>query len=146
MKGVLQNDHFPLNKFELTVLGVVGKLTLTSVTDIEEIIDVVDLPDKTVASGGRSGPIEMTVTLPMHHQAEQLQMELWYKMSKDPVMPGYKRPATLTLKSLTGGSSRSYGIVGLFPFQRTLPDFEMSNMGEMAEVEWVLRADGINPI
>ena len=54
MKGVIQPNHIPMNNFVLQVIGL-PDIVFTEVGDISEIIDKVDLPDRTRASGGRSG-------------------------------------------------------------------------------------------
>lgn len=145
MKAVIQPDHIPLNKFQLLVLGL-PPFTFTSVSGLEEELDVVDLPDRTVASGGRTGPVEIEVGLPMHHTVEQAAMEAWFQESQDPVLPTYKKPGTFIASSLSGASSKSYSFVDLFPSKRTIPDFEMDNDGELAIVMWTLRASDVLPI
>jgi len=145
MKSVLQPDHIPVNKYELLVLGL-PSLMFTEISGIEEELQVVELPDRTVASGGNTGPVEFTAMLPMHHLAEQAAMELWYSESQDDVSPLYKKAATLIHKSISGQVLRTYSLVNIFPSKRGLPDLEMANEGEMAQVEWTFRADDILPI
>jgi len=145
MKGAIQGDHIPVNKYQLLVLGM-PPLTFTEVSGIEEELEVAELPDRTVASGGNTKAIEFTGKLPMHHLAEQAAMELWFSSAQDPVLPTYKLPATLVHQSITGNVLRTYSLLGLFPSKRALPDLEMANEGEMAAVEWTFRADDILPI
>jgi hypothetical protein len=145
MKAVIQPDHIPLNKFELIVLGL-PPFTFTALSGLEEELDVVDLPDRTVASGGRTGPVEIEVMLPAHHIAEQAAMELWFQESQDPVLPTYKKPGTLLITSISGGTVRSFSMPDLFPSKRTIPDFEFDNDGELAEIGWTLRASDVLPI
>ncbi len=145
MKGVIQPDHIPLNQFQLLVLGL-GNFTFISVTGLEEELNVVDLPDRTVASGGRTNAIEFVVKLPLHHRTEQAQMELWYRESQDPVLPTYKKPATLILPSSSRQIVVSYALSNVFPMKRTTPDFELENDGEMAANEWTMRADSMLPL
>lgn len=145
LKGVIQADHVALNSYELTVLGL-PKMTFTSVKGIEEKLDVVKLPDRTSASGGRTQPITFTVTLPMHHAVEQAAMELWFLQSKDPVQPGYKRPATFLAKRISENVARSFTLTDVFPSNRKVPDFEMDNDGEMADIEWTLECSSMLPI
>lgn len=145
MKGKIQANHIPLNKYKLLVIGLPG-LTPTSVSGIEEELDVVTLPDRTQASGGNTKPGEFTIKLPMHHLVEQSAMEAWYKESQDPVSPTYKKPGTLIYTSIGDTTLKSYTLVGLFPSKRKLPDAEMTNEGEMAEVEWTLKYDDILPV
>lgn len=145
MKGKILPDHLPLNKYKLLVIGL-PPLTTTMVSGIEEEMDVVTLPDRTQASGGNTKPGEFTIKLPMHHLVEQAAMEAWFKESQDPVTATYKKPGTLVYESNSGTTLKSYTLVGLFPSKRKLPDAEMSNEGEMAEVEWTLKYDDILPV
>lgn len=146
MKGVIQSDHIPANKFKLIVVGLPVNFTFTAVSGIEEELDTVDLPDRTVASGGRTAPVELTAVLPLHHTGEQAVMEAWFQESQDPVLPSYKKPATLILTSLTGDTVRSFSFPDMFPAKRSVSDFEMDNDGEMSTVEWTLRASDMFPI
>lgn len=145
MKSVIQPDHIPLNKFELIVVGL-PPFTFTSLTGLEEELDKVNLPDRTVASGGRTQPVEFDVMLPTHHIAEQLAMEAWFQESQDPVLPTYKKPGTLIVSSISGNIVRSWSFPDLFPFKRTHPDMEMDNDGELSELQWALAASDILPI
>lgn len=145
MKAVIQPDHIPLNKFQLLVLGL-PTFTFTALAGLEEELDVVDLPDRTVASGGRTQPQEFTVMLPTHHITEQAAMELWFQESQDPVLPTYKKPATLLLPSISGQIVRSYSLIDVFPSKRTLPDVDFDNDGELSQIEWTLRASDMLPI
>lgn len=141
-KGTIQEDFIPRNKAELIVIGL-PPITFTSVTGIEEELQTVDLPDKTRRSGGHSGPSEMTATHPIHHVVEESALELWLQQSKDPVSPGYSRPAALKFTSGTGNITRTYPLVGVFPRRRTVPDYEAANEGEMAESTWVFSIDDV---
>lgn len=145
MKGVIQADHIPLNKFKLIVLGL-PEFTFTSLSGLEEELDVVDLPDRTVASGGRTGAVEFTVTLPTHHEVEQAAMELWYQEGQDPVSPTYKKPGTVILESISGNRVRTFSMPDIFVSKRVIPDMEFDNDGELSEIEWTLRASDILPI
>lgn len=145
MKGTIQPDHIPLNKFQLLVLGL-PPLTLMSLSGLEEELDVVELPDRTVASGGRTRAVEFTIEIPAHHTTEQAAMEVWFQESQDPVTPTYKKPGTLILTSISGGTTRTFSMPDMFPSKRVIPDFEQDNDGEMASFEWTIRASDILPI
>jgi len=145
LKGTIEADHIPKHKYQLVVVGL-PTLDLTYVSGIEDTLDVVDLPDRTKASGGRRGPVEMTVRLPLHHTVQQAAMEAWYREGQDPVLPTYKKPATLIWESLTGTRVRSFSFPDLFVGKRVTPEGEMSNEGEMTETEWMLHASDILPI
>jgi len=145
LKGKIKPDHLPANKFKLIVEGV--EYTVLSISGLEETLQVVDLPDRTRASGGQTEPIEFTISIPAHHDVEVAAMELWYRQSKDPVAPTYKKLGVLIIESLSGGKRRSYSLIGLFPAGRTIaPDLEMANEGAMVELQWRMQCDHIEPL
>lgn len=144
MKGALEADHIPVNKFDLLVLGL-PPLTITELSGIEDELENVVLPDRTVASGGNRGPVEFTISMPSWHTIEQAAMELWFKESQDPVVPTYKKAATLTMKSI-GGTPKAFALIDLFPTKRSTPDLEMENEGEPAMIEWELKASDMQPL
>ncbi len=147
MKGDIAPDHIPLNKYQLLVLGTaVPAFTFTEISGIEEELQVTELPDRTVASGGQTNPVEFTARSPMHHISEQAALETWYNEGKDPVDPGYKKSATLIHQSGSGAIVNTYSIVGIFCSKRGLPDLSMENEGELATNEWTFRADEVYPI
>ena len=145
MKGAIQGDHIPLNKYQLIVLGM-PELIFTEISGLEEELETVDLPDRTVASGGQTKTLEFTATLPAHHLIMQAAMELWFVEGRDPVASTYKKTATLILKSISGSTFRTYSLIGLFVCKRATPDLEMANEGEMATIEWTFKADQMLPI
>jgi len=145
MKGTIQQDHMPVNKYELIILGM-PTIRFTEISGIEEELEVVDLPDRTKAPGGHTKPVEFTAKTMMHHLVEQAGLEIWFQESQDPVSPLYKKIGTLLHKSLTGRTLRSYTLTGVFPTKRALPDLAMENEGEAAQVEWTFSADDVLPI
>jgi hypothetical protein len=147
MKGDIRPDHIPLNKYQLLVLGTaVPAFTFTEISGIEEELQTTELPDRTVASGGNTGPVEFTAKCPLHHLEEQAALELWFNEGKDPVSPLYKKAASLVHMSGTGQVLRTYSVVGVFCSKRALPDLSMANEGEMAANEWTFKADELYPI
>jgi hypothetical protein len=70
-------------------------------------------------------------------------MEAWFKESQGQVSPSYKKPGTLIAQPIGDDKPVVRTLLGVFPTTRKLPDFEMKNEGEMAEVEWTLSADDI---
>ena len=140
IKSVLLPDIVQVNKYQLLIVGM-PPMTFTAISGIEEELDTVELPDRTVASGGRTKPVEFDVTQPAHHIIERLAMESWFSMCKDPVLPLHKRVATLLLFSQTNLMQVSYMLMGLFPSKRGLPDLEMENEGEMGTLVWTMKAD-----
>lgn len=145
MKGEIQPDHIPVNKFVFQIVGLIP-ITATEISGIEDELDTTELPDRTVASGGNRRATEFTMMVPMHHTAEQAAMEAWFLESQDPVSPTYKKPCTLTHTSISGNASRNFSLSGVFPKGRNLPDLEKINEGELAQVEWVMQADDILPL
>jgi hypothetical protein len=142
IKGAIQPNHIPVNKYRFLVVGL-PPLTPTKIDGIEEELEAVDLPDRTRASGGNTKPVEFSLMLPAHHAVEQAAMEAWFKSSQDPVLPGYKKAATLLITPINGGAPKPRTLVGVFPTKRKDPDLEMKNEGDMAEVQWTLSADDI---
>jgi hypothetical protein len=62
------------------------------------------------------------------------------------VLPTYKKVGTLICKSISGNTTMTKSLVGVFPTKRVMPDLEMENEGELAMVEWTLSVDDILPI
>ncbi len=145
MKGVIKPDHIPVNKYTLAILGV-PSLTPTEVSGIEDELETVDLPDRTTASGGNRGPTEFTMMIPAHHDREILACELWYREGQEPVSPGYKKAATLTMRSLSGIRSRRRSLIGAYISKRADPDLDMSNEGDMATIEYTVKVDDLIPL
>lgn len=147
MKGVIDPDHVPINRFKLLVIGTVTPVfTVVATSGVEEELEVEELPDRTVASMGRTGPMEFSISIPMHHRAEQAAMELWFIESRDPILPTYKKPAVLTHTSISGEEDFSYIFVDLFPYKRGLPALDMGAEGDMAVVTWHLKASTLIPL
>lgn len=147
MRTVLHKDHIPINKFKLLVIGTITPtFTVTSLSGIEEELEVEEMPDRTVVSMGRTGPVDFTIAIPMHHRAEQIAMELWFTESRDPVLPSYKKPGVLTHSSISGDTDVSYMMTDLFPYKRSLPSLEMGSAGELAVVTWGMRASVLIPL
>jgi uncharacterized membrane-anchored protein len=145
MKGAIKADHIPLNKYKLIVLGL-PPLTPTEISGIEDTLQTVTLPDRTMATGGNREATECTMYIPMHHTLERLACEAWYREAQEPVLPSYKKAATLVMQSNTGTIVATYTLVGVFISKRVLPDLEMESNGEMAQVEYTLTIDDIIPL
>lgn len=144
MKGIIDPDHIPKNKFTLRIRGM-REFVFTKIGGLEEELEVVDIPDRTRASGGQTKAGDTTVELPTHH-IEQIQaMEDWLIDSTDPVDPQYKKTGVLTKTSISGQRSISYTLIGLFPSKRATPDSEMENEGEMDVTTYTLNWDDIIP-
>lgn len=150
MKGVIDADHIPLNKYILSVEGL-PDLTFTTLSGVEEELNVAELPDRTVRTGGRTNTVEFSCMLPLHHEAEQRAMETWFAQAQGEGREGkvdlaYRKPALLRLISISGNYEAQFNLEGLFPSKRALPDFDMNDDGDMAAVEWTFRASVFNKI
>jgi len=143
-------NHIPRNRYELMFLAMTP-ITFYSISPIDEELEIVDLPDNTSASGGYTKPFEFKVRVPLHHDSDVLQMDTWWSLCQDPVMPTYKRDGTLLShrlrKSVVAGQEvdlpRVHVISGAFIRRRRLSGHAMANRGDMAFVEYTLRCDNI---
>jgi hypothetical protein len=145
MKGVIQPDHIPVNKYQLIVVGIAVQLTPTEVSGIEDELNAVDLPDRTKATGGNRNPAEFTMMVPAHHTAEIAACEVWYKEGQEPVLPTYKKAGVILMRSISGNKIRARSLVGMWISKRTDPDLEMANDGEMAGIEYTVQVDDVLP-
>lgn len=145
MKGEIQANIVGLNRYTLSVLGLVD-LTPVAVTGLDDVLETTSLPDRTVASGGQRKSAEFTMDLPAHHVLEQLGMEGWFIESQDPISPTYKKTCTYELIAQDGKTARAFTLIGVFPVQRKLPAVELKNEGDMAVIQWVMSVDNILPI
>lgn len=145
LKGRIQPDHIPLNKYTLNVVGLPA-IDFISVSGLETEIDTVELPDRTVATGGQTGTSEITVVVPSHHEAQITAMEVWLQEGQDPVTISYKKAAVLTQLSGSGGKTRSWTLTGVFVSKRSISDMAFENEGEMSGVEYTLKVDDISPL
>lgn len=143
-KGTIKEDHISANKYDLAIAGL-PPLTILSVDGIEEEIDAVTLPDRTAATGGNSGPIEFSITIPGHHMLEVAAMEGWKQEAKDPVSPTYKKVGTLIMESGTGKNVLTKTLNGLWCKGGGLPELSMENEGEMVVCKYMLSADEMLP-
>lgn len=141
MKMVLLPDHIPVNNFDLIVVGGPPTIQFITIDGLEEELDTVDLPDRTKASGGNTKPIEFTATHPKHHTIEDAFLELWFSEGQDPVLPTYKKAATLLVNSISSLNVRSYNLIGMFPSKRKTADLDMANEGELNVTEWTFNVD-----
>lgn len=145
MKGVIKPDHMPTNKYLLIVLGM-PPLTPTEISGMEDELAKVRLPDRTVATGGNREASEFTMMIPMHHTVERIACEAWYKEGQEPVLPTYKKVASLIHRSHTGGNAAVYSLIGTWINKRKMPDLEMGGDGELALLEYTISVDDILPL
>jgi len=140
LKGKIQPDHIPVNKFTLKPLGLIDIVFIT-MSGLEKELEVVDLPDRTKESGGNTKAGEFTATTALHHEAEMAALNLWFKANQDPVLPVAKIPCTLTMESITGNIVKSIALLGVQITKKKFPDLDMNNEGELAVVEWTFAFD-----
>jgi hypothetical protein len=145
LKGIIQPNHIPLNKFQLFIVGV-PPITFVTVSGIEEVLQIVDMPDRTKASGGQTNPVEFQAQTMLHHLVERIALEAWFKEGQDPVTPTYKKIGTLILKGIQDNVLATYTLPGLFIFNRKLPDLDIADEGNPAMAEWSFSADDVLPI
>ena len=145
LKGTIQSGHIPLNRYRLLFLGL-PEITAISVGGLEEEIETAELPDRTRASDGQTGVGEFTISVPMHHLIEQAALEAWFAEGKGDVLPTYKKSGTMIYEAIDGQVTKSYTLLGVFPTKRATPDAEMSNEGDMANVEWTFSYDECLPV
>lgn len=142
MKQVLQPDHYPRNNFQLKVTGL-GDLTLIEMSGIEEELDTVELPDRTFASGGHTKPFEFTFSIPAHHATEVNACKRWFEDCQEPVAEDYKKDATLIITSISGSSTLSFVIEGMFLCKWKNSDNDAANEGELHTIEFTAKGDNL---
>jgi len=144
LKGKIQDNHIPLNKFELLVTGLPA-ITLVTTDDIEEALTVVTMPDRTKRSGGQTDPVEFTGKVPMHHDVEVAALEIWYKMGQDPIQSGYRKAGSLVFYR-GDDTPRPFEFINLWISGRTIPGGDMANDGETAMLTYKFQADEVTPV
>jgi hypothetical protein len=144
LRGKIKNNHIPLNSFELIVAGL-PQITVVTTDDIEQMITAVTMPDGTIRSGGKTEPVEFTLSVPMHHDVEQAAMEAWKKLAEGPVRPTYLKAASLIFYR-NDGTPKSYTFSNMWLSGRTIPGADMGNEGEMAAVSFAVKADYVSPV
>lgn len=142
LKGLIDPDHIPVNKYELNVVGLPPIVT-TSVSGLETEVAAIELPDRSKATGGQSSSAELTVRVPMHHSNQILAMDTWHDEAQDPVTITYKKAATLVHQSGSGAVQKQYSLLGVWCSKRKLPDLAFDDDGAMAEVEYTLHVDSV---
>lgn len=145
IKNVIAADELALNKFKFLVSGIIP-VFFTEVRGLETEMENATLPDQTTVSGGRKKVSTFTAKMPAHHLIEVRALEEWLKQSEDPVDPGYKKPATLLFLSKTGSKLKAWNIKGCWCSKEKLPDADLKDEGNMAEVEFTFMADDVKPV
>ncbi len=140
LKGTIQPDHIPVNKYSLVAVGV-PPITFTSISGLETEVAAIDLPDRTKATGGQVSAGDFEAMVPMHHSIEIAAMDVWYREAQDPVSLTYKKAAVLEHRSGSGEILQAYALVGLWVHARKLPDLSHADDGAMAQVEYTLCFD-----
>jgi hypothetical protein len=105
----------------------------------------VTMPDGTIRSGGKTEPVEFTLSIPMHHDVEQAAMEYWKKLAEGPVRSTYLKAGSLIFYR-SDGTPKSYTFSNMWISGRTIPGADMGNEGEMAAVTFAVKADYVLPV
>ena len=142
MKGQILPGHIGVNKYQLKVAGLVDVL-FTEISEIASETTVVELPDRTQASGGEETVNTFTATLPAHHSVDVNICDVWLQESRDPVLPTYKKAATLIEQNIHGEAKLSHAFVGLWISQKQLSAKELGNDGEMATITYTFNYDSV---
>jgi hypothetical protein len=145
MKGEIQPNVITVNRYKMTILGIID-LTPVTISGIDDELETVKLPDRTVASNGQRKASSFKMGIPAHHELEQLAMEAWFIEGQDPISPTYKKTCTLEMTAISGNGSRSFTLMGVFPTKRAIPALALTDEGTMATMEWDMSIDNILPI
>lgn len=145
LKGKIQENPYPVNKFRLLVTGL-PEVTLVTSDEIEETLTIVTMPDRTKRSGGQTDPIEFSGTIPAHHEVERLALDQWYNQAKDPVTPGYRKAGSIVFERADGARILPFEFTNLWISGRTVPAGDMANDGDPALITYKFQADEITPV
>jgi len=140
MKGAVQAGHIPVNNYELIVVGL-PQILFVTISGLEDETESVDLPDRTVASGGNTKPIEFTGTTFEHHIAERAALEIWRLEGIDPVSPLYKKVGNIIKRDIHGVIKSTQTLVGLWIMKKKNADLDLANEGDPALIEWTFKTD-----
>jgi len=144
MKGVIQEDHMPVNSGKLFIVGL-PEITFTSIGEITLATTKVTLPDATIVSGGKRNPFEFAVTVPSHHLVEIAAMDLWVEQSKNGAN-GYKKAGSLVMTSVSGDVIKTYSVLGVWPSDLTIPAQDMANDGDISQNGYLINGDDALPV
>jgi len=140
MKGAVQQNHIPVNNYELKIQGQPVFL-FTKISGLDQETESVDLPDRTVASGGNVKAFEITAESFEHHAVETDALEAWRQEGKDNVTRTYKKTGTLIKRAIDGTVQSSRILTGVWVKKRKDADLDLANEGEPAMIEWTLSVD-----
>jgi len=142
MKGTIQENHIPVNNYEL-IIPTLPTIVFTEISGLEEETQSVDMPDRTKVSGGNSTPVEFTAMSNEHHTTELAALETWRIQAIGNVNPTYKKVGTLIKRRIDGTVGTTRTLLGLWITKRKDADLDMNNEGESALVEWTFSVDKI---
>jgi hypothetical protein len=145
IKGTLNADHIPTNKYALYVVGVTAPnstFTCTKISGLKAETDVAQLPDRTVASGGGNKKTgQFTVESPEHHTAEQVAWQLWYNEGLGNPLPTYKKVGVLQVKSLSNEVIRTYSLTGMWVSAYETQERDMASEGGLSVTKYTIEYD-----
>lgn len=142
LKGRIQPDHIPMNKYTLAIVGM-PPLTITEIGSIETEVGAIDMPDRTKVSGGQASTSETEISIPNHHNAEFIAMELWFREGQDPVTATYKKGGVLSQISNSGANTRNWTVSGAWLTKRVVSEGSFENEGEMSVIKYTVSFDDV---
>lgn len=145
MKGIIEENHIPVNNFEL-LIPTLPPIFFTEISGLEEETQSVDMPDRTKVSGGNTTPIEFTAMSNEHHTTELAALELWRREGIGNVSPTYKKAGTLIKRRIDGSVGTTRTLLGLWITKRKDADLDVNNEGDSAMIEWTFSADKVESI
>jgi hypothetical protein len=145
IKGVISPDELKVNKGKLLIAGM-APILCTEIKGIAFEMEKANLPDATTVTGGRIKPGEFTIKVPAHHLVEVRLLEEWMKQAKDCVNSDYKKTATMMFFSASCTKFKAWNMTGVWCFKEVLPDAELKDEGNEAEIEFGFSYDDGNPV
>lgn len=145
LKGAVQPGHVPVNNFELIIAGL-PPIFFTQISGLTDETESINLPDRTVASGGNSLPLEFTAMSFEHHTVERAALLLWQAEGVDPVSKTYKKAGNLIQRNIHGDIVSTRTLTGLWIKSSQTSDLDIANEGEPSMLEWTFSADSVKLI
>lgn len=142
MKGQIQEDHISTSDFTLSIPGL-PDMVVTKVSGLDEELETSMQADRTNASGGITKAIpDWTFTVPAHHGETDVALEAYFRQCQLS-LPGYKRPWTLSFRSVNGNRRYTMTLLGSFLRRRVTPEGDMEGEAPTAYIEWGASTDQI---
>ena len=144
MQGTIQDGHAPISRYSLQGLDL--PVTVTKVSGISWSRDMGTLPDRRKVSGGVRQAFELTLTMPLHHKAEQVVMEKWSSDCEYPCATNYKKDLSLIRYQVTGAGGAEVPLsaktlIGCIISGKDESDADMTDEGNPVMVDWKISVD-----